>query len=686
MKKLFNFFLFFFFFTGTLPFPGFSKTAEMLPISQLAIPTSLGKIETRFIGQSNRWVIHIQDVHAHLTAQQNIAAIIDLLRNTYGIKVVGIEGSWYASRFPKSWGLPPSREKLRLAQILLEEDYMNGSVYAAIFSKAPIGLVGIEKPELYDENGALYLKYLNQKESVMQKVSILQHKLQSAKENAYNPALLNFDRLLTDFRDGKKAEKFLPEALRLAKSFEISLENLPQIQLFEKTLDLEKSLDKAKMQNEATRLVKAYKHFYLPFEALLESGKVPEERLQLYPQISLYRQLQERQKQIQHNAFFQEVENLIALLKSKLIQTSAEAALDKRSEAAATARKIMLLQATPADVQNYKARADDFARDLLESDLEDALDVGLDFYEAAHRRDEVFFEKIMTNPKLKGDIAVVTGGFHTEGLQERLEKTGINYMIISPDLGKDETVNEELYIKRIRENLAANHAFSDLLPEALIKDGAFFIAARDLAQNRNEARAVEVYLTFQEGELAANLPRAESKISKNIDQISNKELAQTIKTANSGTQEVAAIIPLSKLMSHLRDLQHRQINHDSLSRFLENPNNKLIITHEGESAEIDDMLIGKRNVRMVQQAIDAVIAREKDKLSEKDTPLAVIAHEMASKDSRIVSIEETYAGLFEVVRLLVTDSRFSSSKVIHDLMERVLLIMQEAYKAASQSA
>ncbi|HLD50403.1 MAG TPA: hypothetical protein VJC08_04325, partial [bacterium] len=97
---------------------GSAEVSDMLSLANLAIPPSLGKMESRFVGQSERWVIHIQDVHAHLTAQENIGALLEHLHTYYGINTVAIEGGWSASSFPKSWALPPSRPKQMLGRAL----------------------------------------------------------------------------------------------------------------------------------------------------------------------------------------------------------------------------------------------------------------------------------------------------------------------------------------------------------------------------------------------------------------------------------------------------------------------------------------------------------------------------------------------------------------------------------------
>ena len=101
-----------------------AETAEPLPLASLAIPKSLGKIEDRFEGPSKRWVIQIQDVHAHSLAQENIAAIIDHINRNYKVETIALEGGWSETSFPKSWAVPASREKQLLAQALLEEAHL----------------------------------------------------------------------------------------------------------------------------------------------------------------------------------------------------------------------------------------------------------------------------------------------------------------------------------------------------------------------------------------------------------------------------------------------------------------------------------------------------------------------------------------------------------------------------------
>ena len=191
---------------------GSAEVSDTLSLANLAIPPSLGKMDARFQGQSERWVIHIQDVHAHLTAQENIAALTEHLHTYYGVNIAAIEGGWSASSFPKSWAVPPSRGKQMLARALLEDAYITGPIHSALFSSTPMTVVGIEDKKLYEENRQVYVRHIQQREAILEKIKALDLKIQQAKNSVFNPDLLSFDHSLMDFRDGKKSRRFYSSA------------------------------------------------------------------------------------------------------------------------------------------------------------------------------------------------------------------------------------------------------------------------------------------------------------------------------------------------------------------------------------------------------------------------------------------------------------------------------------------
>ncbi len=434
---------------------------SFLNIKDLAVPKTLGKIDDRFNGKSQRWVIHIQDVHAHFAAQENIAAIVDHLNAVYGIKTVALEGGWGQTSFPQSWGLPNSKEKQMLARALLEEDYLTGPAYAALFSQTPISLVGIEDAKLYEENREIYVKHLAEREKISSSVEASQKKISQSKTVVFQPELLSFDKSLVDFREGKKADKFLPSLLQTAEAKGVDLSSLDQVMLFKEVIAKEKALSKEKLDSEAARLMQGFKRTRLSFEELLRSGKIAADKLELYPEAKKYLEIMKLQDRISHREFFHQIDEAVLRLKEKLFSSDEEKALDAKSERFLLAKRIILFQATPDDLNAYESQKTEIDADMDAEGLGKALDLALSFYEIAKKRDEIFFQKVTSDEKLQGDVAIVTGGFHTEGLSQQMKEAGISYVVVTPDLA-NEAPNDQLYFQRLQENMITAQTLSAL--------------------------------------------------------------------------------------------------------------------------------------------------------------------------------------------------------------------------------
>ncbi|MBI3306420.1 MAG: hypothetical protein HYZ84_01250 [Candidatus Omnitrophica bacterium] len=457
----------------TLSFPPFLGLAEppipQAAIKDLAIPASLGKVEYRSAGTNSRWVIHIQDVHAHLGAQENIAAIIEHLNGVYGLKTIALEGGWSETSFPKTWALPQSREKQILVRALLEDDYITGPAYASIFSPVPINLVGIEDEALYEENRQIYVKHLQVREETEKKIKSFEQIIAGQKSSTFNPELQNFDKSLADYREGKKAEKFIPALLALADQKKVELSDLDQVEIFKKIFAIEKTIREDKLEGEAKRLEEAYKHKRLNFEEILRNRIAPEEKLAFYPEVQKYIELLKIQDQLKPKILFEQIEEAIRRVKEKLFVSAEEKALDDKSERFSIAKRILIFQATPDDLKKYEAQKETSDFEIAEGGLTEDLTLALDFYRVAKKRDRIFFDKIMTDKRLEGNMIAVTGGFHTEGLSEPLIAQGISYMVITPDLGKEQP-DEKLYFERLSENPAGAQALSEVRNRFFQKD------------------------------------------------------------------------------------------------------------------------------------------------------------------------------------------------------------------------
>ena len=449
-------------------------------LSQLTIPKSLGKVEERFAAPGSRWVVQIQDVHAHLAAQENIAALVEHLSSHYGINTVALEGAWSATSFPKSWGLPPSHEKQSLARALLEEDYLTGPLYAALFSKMPISLVGVEEETLYETSRQIFLSNLSIRPEIEKNLAAYGKALGVEKLRIFNADLLSFDNALSSFRNDEKGEKFIPALFQRAQSVNVSLVDLTELAKLQEASALEESISQPRLEAEAKRLMEVFKEKRAGFEELLLGGYVPPEKLGFYPAAEKYLKLLKLRGELNHTAFLVQIEEAVARVKEKLLITPEERSLDEKSTRYFLAQKLLLLKATPEDWEKIRSEHEIYQKELAAAGLTEALAIAEKFYEEAAKRDEFYFKKITADPRLEGNVAIVTRGFHTPSLSHRLKEAHCSYLVISPSLGeKPEPPNEKTYFERLAEEFPGRAAFSELRNRANdLFDQAFAQAVR----------------------------------------------------------------------------------------------------------------------------------------------------------------------------------------------------------------
>ena len=428
-----------------------TTTAPSLALENLAIAESIGKVQERFNGTGPRMIIQIQDVHAHATAQENIAAILEHLQVAGGIDKVALEGAWATTNLPKSQALATSREKQLLARSLLSDDLISGPVYSAILAPAPLALVGMEDQGLYEQNRKIYLEHLEKIQSIDAKISAYHEQLRASQKTAWNSELLAFGNAYEKFEETSDLGKFFPVLMKISAARSIDISDLSQIVLTQEIMTLEKSVSKERLEKEAKQLMKDFKDNPWTLEELIRGNKIPPERLGFYPEIKKLMSLLKMRDKISLADLVTQVETLITRILTKLAGTPEEKSLWDQCERFYLAKRILLLKATPSDLKAYEEEKAALSAEIQKAGLPEALALSLDFYSIVKKRDDIFFEKILHDPNLDGPLAVVTGGFHTDGLSQKFRAAGISYITISPDLGT-EPADEKIYIQRMREN------------------------------------------------------------------------------------------------------------------------------------------------------------------------------------------------------------------------------------------
>lgn len=704
------------------PLSLFSQSAEksdavFLPLSNLAIPESLGKIQERFTGQGDRTIIQVQDVHAHRIAQENIAAILEHLSSVCGVRKVGLEGAWVSTDLPQSRVIPTSREKQLLARSLLDEDYISGPVYAAILSPFPLQLAGVEDAPLYEQNRDLFLKHLEKQKEIQEKVVAYGEKIKSAQSRAWDPALLSFGQAFDKFQETSDLGAYLSVLLKTANVQKTDSSDLDQIVLVQEIMAREMMLSKERLDIEAKHLLQRYGRTSWNFEELVRNGKVSREQLASYPELKKIVRLFELRDKVALHSLLAQIDTLTQRVLQKLFRGPEDEALWNQGKRFYLVKKILLLKATPSDLKAFETERQALELEVWDAGLSDNLELSLKFYDAVKTRDEIFYQKLMNDPVLAGDVVIVTGGFHTDGLSERLRDAGISYITITPELGNEQP-NLKLYEERMTEQRAAQDNLRgltsrprSLTPEVVSGkvvpktqnlselrnaiawvDERFAASFQVLLQSRDARKAVAAFSGHAPLSATATHRAASPATTFDVTQFMAQDRAEQLAVVEKALKEPAAsgrkkIVVIARA-SVLKDLIEHQ-NAGELVRELFKRDFLAIVT-DIPSSEIEEILpVGDAGIKRYEGAasIAEVLANPDFRRHTGKTPPIVIDSEYESMNKRLLVLEATTESL-TLYRLLEPGSRFYEAAIKNPEFLKLLqdLVTEALAREASQKA
>ncbi len=566
-KNISELFFFIFLFAIIFSFSHHAQTSSSVPLSSLGIPEELGKVQERFNGTGTRHIIYIQDVHAHTLAQENIAAILNHLHEVYGIRTVALEGAWSTTNLPKSRAIKTSREKQLLARTLLSEDYLSGPIYAALFAPSAMDLVGIEDPKIYEENRKAFLKHLNRQPDIALKLRSYAEKVQAFQNNSWSPELFSFAKAFADFRRSGDPGNFFSILLKASHRYNVDFSDLEQIVLLQEIMGLEVTLSQERLKAEIEHLMRDYKNTSLNLEELIRSGQIPPEKLGFYPEIKKLVRLFSLHDQVILKNLMAQIETLTGRILEKLVKTQEEKVLWEKSERLYLMEKILFLKATPSDLKSVEREKADFDMEIEEAGLTEDLSSAAYFYTMVKQRDDLFYEKVMKDPFLEGSIAIVTGGFHADGLSQKFRDAKISYTTLIPELG-NEPPNERLYLERMREDRAASQTLSELQNATATIDNKFFASYELLLQTKDVRKAVMNFMGSAPGFLKESRSFGVLDVKKFMTLSREEQLSQVRAWLNlAGTiQEKAMLVTQLSILKNMLQDSGVQIQIDSIVR------------------------------------------------------------------------------------------------------------------------
>jgi hypothetical protein len=465
-------------------------------IRQVSLPSKLTA--------NTKTIIHIQDVHQNAEAQQNIAQAVQKLIDSGKADLVALEGAFDEIDLNTLRKFPDSKATDMVADYLLREHRITGPVHAGLTSRSPIPVfVGVDDHAGYQANVDAYLQSTPQRDA--QKRAIAQQKAQASeqKEKLFNAALKEFDDQAASYHAG-----VLPmgEYVRVLMKEESSS---MQLNLFHETYELESRLNFSQVEAERNRVIAqlleklskeetsdlvnhsiAYRlgnlnhtDFYEYLSSLCSKKGVV---LSSYPAMKAYIQYVLMSDGIHPDVLMKDMAAQEQHLYSKLIQTNEERVLVGQLQTLRLQEKLLDFALTPDEWEAYKARQHGHEHGAWKNvppyreamgrlggappylptyGGEESFSAASfeRFYLEAERRNHSIAENLLqAMERHQSSVAVlVTGGFHTAGIDALLKTSDVATLTFVPTITKVEDENGSSYLSVFaREKTSLDRLFA----------------------------------------------------------------------------------------------------------------------------------------------------------------------------------------------------------------------------------
>ncbi len=442
---------------------GFAENHADLLRVLASCPGSIRKISLPSLGGTNRIVVHIQDVHKNQEAQKNIGRAVAALAGGNQADLVALEGISGPIDLKRFQTFHRPAVVARVADYLLKTNGISGPVQAAMTWESHVPLIGVDDPLRYASNAEAYRRSAPRLPEYNAKLTAFRTDLDRRKASVFNPELKDFDRKATAHHGGTFP---LGDYVKTLTSCVPSRCIGPSLRTFGEALAMESALDFKRVESERTELVEflvkkmdkgqtaaliqwsagyrtgrvRYADFFKRLQDLCRANGV---NIALYPAISDYIRYVLLSDRIDAEKLFTEMAALENIVYARLAKTSGEKALVEEAGRLRLTQKLMDFSLTPSEWKDYLAapRAKLGGRPM-------ELDSFECFYREAQARDAAMADnllKAMEGDKVRTAV-LVTGGYHSPGVTEKLKQAGIAIITWVPAIEKLETTQGSAYL------------------------------------------------------------------------------------------------------------------------------------------------------------------------------------------------------------------------------------------------
>ncbi|MFH1878404.1 MAG: hypothetical protein ABH883_06330 [Candidatus Omnitrophota bacterium] len=555
--------------------------SEPLNVEDIGIAIDAGTIKSKYSGDKNKVIIHIQDAHCNFEAQTNINKMLDQLNKECGIDLISVEGA--EGLVDTTWfrAFPDEEIRKEVATYFMKKGEITGAEFYSITSEYQGTIFGAETREYYIKNLKSFTEVYPYKASIEKYFSDMQEISNRIKAVIYPDNLKELDSKIRAF-DGKDKELELSDyAEYLFKSvskYKIDSADCPNFEKLVKTLEYEKkinfdivdqersdyidALSKKLSKEQMTELVSqsiSFKKghikaldFYGYLRDLAKENDV--DIVHDYPNLFYYYIYTKLYEGIENENLFREIDLLESRLKKKMFQDETQEKLDKYSHMLTMFVNLVNIELTNEDYDLFKDYSKQFSlEDVLEfisglirkynlnydmgpmpDEIKNNIPNMIAFYEIAIKRDAALIDNTLSQMEKEGKdrCVMIAGGFHTRGIKTLLEKQGISYVVVTPKITKNV---ETPYLKVLTNQRTS---LEDIITESAA------VPAGGMGVNTSQAP--------QEGKMLAPVPKIFYSIPLYLDKSSDLTLlSEAIGAVEGRTLIDAAGTEYKNMVGHL---------------------------------------------------------------------------------------------------------------------------------------
>lgn len=462
----------------------------------------LGKITSSKYYDSDEIVINIQDLHCHAQTQRQISSIIDLLEKKYQIKCVYLEGTY--KDVNTSWlsGFNDGKNGSAIIEKMVDDGRLSGTEYYSLINNKKDFIKPIEDEQLYKENIRLLNEIIVNNQEVEIICNELEEQIKSIKKSYSSDKARKFDKLINDFKAKKiDSKKYYQELAKFAKEKNIDVTKYSNVALYIKLMENNASLNESKIGEELSKFLVEIKN-KLPYQEYVSLVKksnnfskienITNQLIKLNNQYQITKNLKLRNLEsfisyldfndkINPVSFIEEEKALKEEIFIKLGRTKYEQEVAFLNDFVSNIREYFTANISAQEYYKFEGEYKKF-RTIWPSYFSVNTVKKLDKYQELlskyHsnniKRDHEFAKRIITKNNEKGSLivketklaveeiekniknkkvkVVVTGGFHTRGLEKILENNKISYAIITPKITGSIEKAKEIYWNTIIYN------------------------------------------------------------------------------------------------------------------------------------------------------------------------------------------------------------------------------------------